>query len=842
MSLKDQITESSSQDFTVTSQDFTLSNAGTLSSVAAGRLQVLQIYRLLQYIHERDKEQIEKMLRLGVENLINLIEPRDGKGALHLAVTANYQDMLGFLLSRGADPNIQDTRGRTPSMLAAELGNYSLLEVVTQNGADLRIEDAEGKGVLFYCMYPSTRHVRCLQVALRCRADINNVSLEGIHVFQQMCGQAQECAPMCLIMLEEGADPNAANQRTGVTALMEVAKAGSLQLVRNILRKGGDPNALDHQRSTAVHYAAMGGFLELIQVLSAFSANMGVMNCEGYTPLHYAAAAGNAKCCKFLSQRGCDAKLINRCGLLPRQIAKDSGHKAAVKELRKAEKQRVDKDPFSSVLPSSQAWALTLHDWAHENEADLRQAFGKSEKVSTESFISVLEELKAPADLKQIQTVATAHYKDGAESVNINEFIKGVKYINKPFLVSSYMPKKKKGEKGGKVGKKKGKFVLPVPICTLPPELMPRRPDGGPLHFIKKYQNYSDTRRFDPDHPPQHPIVNDSAWYMEKPEPVYVRINDCVRSADLQSLDLAFRQGIPVDVQDEFYKTPLMAACSSGNCIVAQYLLSKGADVNVSDQFFWTPLHHAAHAGQVELIEVLLEAGASIDARALNGGTPLMRAIMSSRPACVDVLIKAGASVTMENNKGQNCLDIARAVKDSRIIDLVADKIDSLSKPKGKRETAKKTRPAAAPQINGDELLFSERLLQVSAQVFLHSLCSLGLRAGGSGRCRRGALVIAPGAAGTSTATAGKMTSSSYQETKSIILHSSNITSGRDNAVDIAFVPKTVWGKPPTTSQLMSKIERRKEPLSLELDFDDFMTPFSTNMQQKTVARARTGD
>lgn len=59
--------------------------------VAEGRLQVLQIYRLLQCVHGGDKEHIEKMVNLGVENLINLTEPRDGTGVLHVAVSANSQ-------------------------------------------------------------------------------------------------------------------------------------------------------------------------------------------------------------------------------------------------------------------------------------------------------------------------------------------------------------------------------------------------------------------------------------------------------------------------------------------------------------------------------------------------------------------------------------------------------------------------------------------------------------------------------------------------------------------------------------------------------------------------------
>ena len=49
-----------------------------------------------------------------------------------------------------------------------------------------------------------------------------------------------------------------------------------------------------------------------------------------------------------------------------------------------------------------------------------------------------------------------------------------------------------------------------------------------------------------------------------------------------------------------------------------------------------------------------------------------------------------------------------------------------------------------------------------------------------------------------------------------------------------------VWGKPPTTSQLLSKIERRKEPLSLEVDFDDFMMPFNQNVQRNMLELANT--
>lgn len=69
-----------------------------ISRVAKGRLQIRQIYRLLQWIHVGDKVQIRKMLKLGVQNLINLTEPRDGTGVLHVAVSANNEGITSLFL------------------------------------------------------------------------------------------------------------------------------------------------------------------------------------------------------------------------------------------------------------------------------------------------------------------------------------------------------------------------------------------------------------------------------------------------------------------------------------------------------------------------------------------------------------------------------------------------------------------------------------------------------------------------------------------------------------------------------------------------------------------------
>ena len=70
----------------------------------------------------------------------------------------------------------------------------------------------------------------------------------------------------------------------------------------------------------------------------------------------------------------------------------------------------------------------------------------------------------------------------------------------------------------------------------------------------------------------------------------------------LKELD-AFKCGLPVDVRDKYFKTPLMVAAANGDINTCIFLISCGADVNAFDNFKWTALHHACHAGQLDGIK-----------------------------------------------------------------------------------------------------------------------------------------------------------------------------------------------------------------------------------------------
>lgn len=52
-------------------------------------------------------------------------------------------------------------------------------------------------------------------------------------------------------------------QVTGRTALMEATRGGAVELVRAILRKGGNVNAVDKKQFHAAHFAAERGLFEV---------------------------------------------------------------------------------------------------------------------------------------------------------------------------------------------------------------------------------------------------------------------------------------------------------------------------------------------------------------------------------------------------------------------------------------------------------------------------------------------------------------------------------------------------------------------------------------------------
>ncbi|XP_076801547.1 ankyrin repeat and EF-hand domain-containing protein 1-like isoform X1 [Clavelina lepadiformis] len=818
-----------------------------MAVTAESRLEILQVYKLLQSVRQEDTYQVNKLCLQGIPMLINYRDPRDGECALHLAAQSNNDKMIKFLLKLGAFPNVQDFKGRTPVMKAADYGHDKTVELLAKAGADLRVKDSEERDVLYYCFSASTkRHRRCLDIVLAHGADVNNTAESAKPVLVTACEQSLENETMCLMLLEKGAKADAVNKITGRSALSEACSSGSISVVRALLQNGANPNIMDKRKLVPLHFASQMGSLDAVKSLVAYGADANCSEMDGNNALHFAAEGGFGMICKYLGQRGCNSKQKNNDGFTPRLLAKEKSHKEAGKELRKAEKVFAKYSKPGMKNPNNPA-LVNLYDWSCERadlikETLMKVVMTKDEDsdlkgnyVDRQDFDNVMKQLGAPIEDDIRKRLYEVHDKDRKGVLEVDEFLSGKKYISKTYLMSAFEGKKKKGKKGKKGGKKgkRGKLKIPMPICT--DKEGPRRPDGGPPHrYVEKQVLWTDTSRFNRDKPPKHPLQDDSAWYLQQPEKQYMNITEAAKIGDIESLKRAFETGTEIDTRDKYFKTPLMAASAEGNLELTKFLLSLGASVEARDNFKWTPLHHACHSGQLDVVQALLYAGADGNAVTWNSATPLMRAIESCKPDVVKFLLDCNVNVTIMNRKEKTAVDVARDWANGEVYRMVKEKYDAAPKPKKDKKGKGKKGPTANKPLTIPPI--PQGHMTAPSTAVLDKTESPHKGQGDSPKQSEVQIMqINPSSIPQTPVVRDTRKITDTPRVKNAVLFAADcLSSGALPNEEITYSPRNqTWTDQPTTQNLLGAQQQKRERFGYEVDFETFEMPLKQNIDIK---------
>jgi uncharacterized protein len=99
-------------------------------------------YNFLKAVKDRKGEEAEKYIVKAGSN-INTTDDSTGETALHIVTKRRDSEWLGYLLGKGARPNIADKKGVTPLMLAVQLGWSDGADLLLRLKADV---DATNKG------------------------------------------------------------------------------------------------------------------------------------------------------------------------------------------------------------------------------------------------------------------------------------------------------------------------------------------------------------------------------------------------------------------------------------------------------------------------------------------------------------------------------------------------------------------------------------------------------------------------------------------------------------------------------------------------------------------------
>jgi uncharacterized protein len=136
--------------------------AGGLVAPAA-QAQFSDSYNFLKAVKERKGEDAEKFLSEPGSVIINTRDSTTGQTALHIVVERRDSTWLGYLLQKGANPNLADKKGTTPLMLATQLNFVDGIDWLVRKKAQVDQTNRSGETALILAVQlRNTEAVRAL--------------------------------------------------------------------------------------------------------------------------------------------------------------------------------------------------------------------------------------------------------------------------------------------------------------------------------------------------------------------------------------------------------------------------------------------------------------------------------------------------------------------------------------------------------------------------------------------------------------------------------------------------------------------------------------------------------
>uniref|UniRef100_A0A5S6QY69 ANK_REP_REGION domain-containing protein n=1 Tax=Trichuris muris TaxID=70415 RepID=A0A5S6QY69_TRIMR len=251
--------------------------------------------------------------------------------ALTLAVAAGHDELVTFLLQRGANIEHRDKKGYTPLIVAVNSGNQKVIELLIANGANLEAQTDRTK--------ETALSIAC-QIGRRDVAEIllkHNANKEHRNVsdYTPLClAAAGGCTDVMELLLQHGAEINSrSGSKLGISPLMLAAMNGNAAAVKFLIDHGADINAqIETNRNTALTLACFQGKPDVVRILVEHRANVEHRAKTGLTPLMEAASGGFVEVGHVLLQAGADPN----CTPVPSSrdtcltIAADKGHNSFV--------------------------------------------------------------------------------------------------------------------------------------------------------------------------------------------------------------------------------------------------------------------------------------------------------------------------------------------------------------------------------------------------------------------------------------------------------------------------------------------------------------------------------
>ena len=320
---------------------------------------------------EKSAENSAKIMQMIIDKvdkkLIN--DSLEGKTPLIIAVGNSYIDTAKILIENGANINAVDIEGWSALSYAVNNGDIEIAKLLLENKAKIKGElliaikspivesrinmmkllidnkaninytDENGFNPLNIAI--ETGNMELTKFLITNGANVDSLMRDGVSLIGYAI--AQNNMDLLQILIENGANVNNTNGDSWTdTPLKTASRLGLDNVVRILLSRNVDINAVDMNGNTALHTAALNSQLSVVKLLLEKNPNLDIQNKVGNTALHLAVISGNIDIVGELVLKGANTRIRNNDGKYPRDIARANNSAAIFEVLREAENKNIN--------------------------------------------------------------------------------------------------------------------------------------------------------------------------------------------------------------------------------------------------------------------------------------------------------------------------------------------------------------------------------------------------------------------------------------------------------------------------------------------------------------------